>query len=261
MHRKLLEMDDDNDEADRKKDEGAREEKEKDYMQENDTQSSDKVGAKPDLSTKSNGQPAGYKSKNIMHCIPAHLNMMEDDMIQWEHTEDMEDVDDMEEMENVEEIYNEMNSPGVEASGSEPAMPRTEAQRDLAALPEVETPSRRSRRRADTADEPSLEHGERIKATSNLDSIPKRGKKITSHASSLQFSNEHVVYNLSAVGISLGNCVDSIINSAACVKDAELKRLDTILSEDKISSVFDKEEMEIEEVDKLILNSLSRERS
>jgi hypothetical protein len=30
MHRKLLEMDDDNDEADRKKDEGAREEK--DYM-------------------------------------------------------------------------------------------------------------------------------------------------------------------------------------------------------------------------------------
>jgi hypothetical protein len=154
----------------------------------------------------------------------------------------MEDVDDMEEMENMEEIYYEMNSPEAEASGSELVTPRAEAQRDLAAIPEAETPSRRSRRRADTTDEPSLEHAERIKVASNLDSIPESGKRITSHASFLQFSYEHVVDNLSVVGISLGNCVDSITNSVACVKDAELKRLDTILSEDKIGSVFDKEE-------------------
>jgi hypothetical protein len=56
--------------------------------------------------------------------------------------------------------------------------------------------------------------------------------------------------------------MESISNSVACVREAEIKRLDTISNEDKISSVFDKEEkeeLEAEEVDKLILNSLCSE--
>jgi hypothetical protein len=48
----------------------------------------------------------------------------------------------------------------------------------------------------------------------------------------------------------------------AYVKDVELKRLETATNDDRISMVFDKEEkeeMENEEVDKLILNSLCSE--
>jgi hypothetical protein len=75
----------------------------------------------------------------------------------------------------------------------------------------------------------------------------------------LQFSNEHVGDNLSAVGISLGSNMESVAISVACVRETEIKTLDTISKEDKISLIFDKEEkeeLEAEEVDKLILNSL-----
>jgi hypothetical protein len=188
--------------------------------------------------------------------------MMEEAMEQQEHTEEEEYVGDMEGMENVEEMYNEMTSSEVDASGSEPLTPRAETHRELAAISEVGTPSRRSKRRADTADEPSLERAERIKAARNLDFNPKKGTKTTSHASFLQFSDEHVVDNLCTIGISLGSNMESISNSVACVREAEIKRLDTISNEDKISSVFDKEEkeeLEAEEVDKLILNSLCSE--
>jgi hypothetical protein len=125
---------------------------------------------------------------------------------------------------------------------------------DLAAIPEADTPTRRSKRRADTADQPSLERAERIKAARNMDATPNKGNNTMPQTSFLQqFSNEHVVKNLTAVGISLGTTTDSISSSVACVKDVELKRLQKIINNDKICSVFDKEENE--EVDKLILNS------
>jgi hypothetical protein len=116
--------------------------------------------------------------------------------------------------------------------------------------------------REEARGEPSLEHVERIKAARNLDSMPKKGTKFMSYASFLQFSNEQVANNLSSVGISLGNSVDSVTNALASVRDAEIKRLDTRLNEDKISLVFDREEeeeMEDEEVAKLILNSICSE--
>jgi hypothetical protein len=168
-------------------------------------------------------------------------------------------VGDMEGMENVEEMYNEMTSSEVVSPGSEPVTPRAKAHRELEAIYEVGTPSRRSKRRVDTADEPFLEQAERIKATRNLDFNPKKGTTNTSHAFFLQFSNEHVGDNLSAVGISLGSNMESVAISVACVREAEIKTLDTISKEDKISLIFDKEEkeeLEAEEVDKLILNSL-----
>jgi hypothetical protein len=57
----------------------------------------------------------------------------------------------------------------------------------------------------------------------------------------------------------LGNSVDSINSS---VTHVELERLQCVAGNDKISEVFDKEEkeeMENEEIDKLILNSLCSE--
>jgi hypothetical protein len=172
---RLLEMDDDNDEVDRKEDESAGEEGGRDYMQEDVARSSDNVGAGPDFFTKSNRQLASKKSSNKIDHTVVHSSMMEEAMEQQEHTEEEEYVGDMEGMENVEEMYNEMTSSEVDAPGSEPVTPRAETHRELAAISEVGTPSRRSKRRADTADEPSLERAERIKATCNLDFNPKKG--------------------------------------------------------------------------------------
>jgi hypothetical protein len=98
-----------------------------------------------------------------------------------------------------------------------------------------------------------------FKAARNLDFTQEKGNKTTSHASFLQFPNELVVDNLNAVGISFGNSKELVSSSVAYVKEVEFKRLETTVQEDRINSVFDreeKEEMENEEVDKLILNSL-----
>jgi hypothetical protein len=111
-------------------------------MQEDDNRSSDKDGTEPNLSTKSNGQPAGHRSDIIMNYFLTHSSGMEGDMEQREHIEEMEyGVDDMEGIENMEEIYNVMNSSGVKSHGSEPVTQRVEAQRDLVAISEVRTPS------------------------------------------------------------------------------------------------------------------------
>jgi hypothetical protein len=152
-----------------------------------------------------------------------------------------------------------MKSPIAVVSGSSQVIPRAAAQGDLAVVPEATTPPRTSKRRADTIAEPSLERAERLKAARNLDATTKKGNDITSHISFLQFSDDLVVDNLSAVGISLGDNVESIACSVDCVKEVELNRLHTTVDEDIISYVFDKEEKEqceAKEVDKLILNSL-----
>jgi hypothetical protein len=72
----------------------------------------------------------------------------------------------------------------------------------LEAIPQTESPGRRSKRRADTVNKASLEHEERIKAARNLDF---KGKPDSAHHSFLQFSNDVVISNLDAVGITLGH--------------------------------------------------------
>jgi hypothetical protein len=102
----------------------------------------------------------------------------------------------------------------------------------------------------------------RIKAACNLDSTPKSSNSQTSHNSFLHFLNNQIVENLNAMGISLGSNCESISASFNCVKEIELDRLQQVLEEDKINSVFDneeKEEREKEDVDKLILSSLCNE--
>jgi molecular chaperone DnaK (HSP70) len=61
------------------------------------------------------------------------------------------------------------------------------------------------------------------------------------------------------VGISLGNNSDQIASSVERIKEVELERYIEASRKDLISDVFvkeEKEELEREEVDKLILNSL-----
>jgi hypothetical protein len=90
---------------------------------------------------------------------------------------------------------------GVEAPNSEPSSPIMQIVQ-LKAVPETESPRRRSKRRADTVNEASLEHVERIKAAHNLDF---KGKPDAAHHSFLQFSNDVVISNLDAVGITLAH--------------------------------------------------------
>jgi hypothetical protein len=58
--------------------------------------------------------------------------------------------------------------------------------RELAAILEAETPSRKSKR-ASTGDEHSLEWAERIKAARNLDFTTEKGNSSSPHASFVHF--------------------------------------------------------------------------
>jgi hypothetical protein len=214
--------------TDREDEEGAGEEEQQDYMQEDNINGGTRNGKEIDHSNMQMGQSlAGQKN-----------------------------------LKEREEGVDGVNSQGVEAFDAEMKLPEEEAHRALADIPKANTRSRKSKRRADTTAELSMERAERLKAARNLDFTQENGNKNTSHASFLQFPNEIVVDNLNAVGISLGNSKELVSSSVACVKEVELKRFETTLIEDRINSVFDreeKEEMENEEVDKLILSSLCSE--
>jgi hypothetical protein len=130
---------------------------------------------------------------------------------------------------------------------------------ELAAIPKRATPGERSNRRAEMVHESSLERDERMKAARNLDF---KGKKDHSQASFLLLSNDMVLNNLGAVGIYLGQDQSSIDSSISKIKQLELERVQCDPKVDKLESLFDleeKEEIENEEVDKLILNSLCSE--
>jgi hypothetical protein len=68
-----------------------------------------------------------------------------------------------------------LDGQGIAVYDAEQVTPKVQAQKALAAIPEASTPSHRSKRRASTADQSSLEQAERIKAARNLDSTPKSG--------------------------------------------------------------------------------------
>jgi hypothetical protein len=144
---------------------------------------------------------------------------------------------------------------GGEAPDSEPpSLIMHEVQ--MASILESETPGRRSKRRAETVDESSLERAERMKAAHNLDF---KGNKEQSQSSLLILSNDVVMSNLGAVGFSLGQDQSSIASSVSNLRQVEIDR---VLCKPKIDKIFDveeKEEIENEEVDKLILNSLCSE--
>jgi hypothetical protein len=89
--------------------------------------------------------------------------------------------------------------------------------------------------------------------------LKEKGNSSTTHASFIHFSNEQVVGNLFAIGVSLGNNDNFIASFVSHIKEIELGRLEGEANKDKIGEIFDreeKEELENEKVDKLILNSL-----
>jgi hypothetical protein len=147
----------------------------------------------------------------------------------------------------------------MEGRGDEPASPEAEQLRELATIPEVESPSRKSKRRVQSSDEHSLDRAVRIKATRNLDFSKEKGNIPKSPASSIHYSDEQVVHNMSSLGVSLGSNDNIVSSLVSHIKEIELGRLEVVENRDKISDIFDREEkekMENEEVDKLILNSL-----
>jgi hypothetical protein len=186
--------------------------------------------------------------KNVQHTA-ADVNDMEQDV---HHRESWE----IEGERDGTEAYSEDELMGAfeeEDRGDEPASPEAAQLRELATIPEVETPSHKSKRRANTGDEHSLDRAERIKAARNLDFTKEKGNISTSQTSFVHFANEYVVDNLLAVGISLGNNNNHISSSVAHIKEIELGRLEGLENNEE------KEEMENEEVNKLILNSLCYE--
>jgi hypothetical protein len=83
-------------------------------------------------------------------------------------------------------------------------------QRDFAAILEASTPSRKSKRRAQSADEHSLDWSEWIKAARNLDFNSMKGNSSTTESLFIHLSNDYVTKNLQSIGISLGNSYDQI---------------------------------------------------
>lgn len=132
----------------------------------------------------------------------------------------------------------------------------------LAAVSEAATPTRRSKRRAASTEESSVERAEKIKAVRNLDANPCEGNTASSNGSFLQFTDKLIVDNMSSVGILLGKDTTRVNSSVKNLREQEEYRLNNVPVIDRISEVFDKEEKEREqeeEVDKLILNSLCKE--
>jgi hypothetical protein len=148
--------------------EGGGEEENQDHMQEDNTHNSSMGGA-------NRNQMGSKEGKSIMHYIPAQTRLKEADMPQGEPIEDVKDVVDID-VQGLDELHTGHNSPQPADHGSEIATPRAVAEcRELAAIPEADTPMRRSKRRANSADQTSLENVEQIKVARNVDYTSKKG--------------------------------------------------------------------------------------
>jgi hypothetical protein len=85
----------------------------------------------------------------------------------------------------------------VEVTTSDPTTPSDAAKANvMAAIPEAPSPLRRSKRRADTADQISLERAERLKSAHNMDVMAKQGNKIHPEHSFLHLTTDEVHDNL-----------------------------------------------------------------
>jgi hypothetical protein len=140
----------------------------------------------------------------------------------------------------------------------DPANQQAMAQKVMAAVPEAETHRRKAR-----GDQTRLmsTHLTELNGSSLRGTLTSLQGKVTiaTTLSFVHFSNENVIDNLQSVGIVLGSSSDQITFSVEHIKEVELERIVDAGSKDIISEVFDKEEkeeLENEKVDKLILNSL-----
>jgi hypothetical protein len=158
-------------------------------------------------STHSSAGDASVGSKQTQHgkTVPVHIPTLEElQGIVHGATKDGEEV-----------------PSGDEAPYSDPSSPIMQDVL-MAAIPEAETPGRRSKHRAETVDESSMERAERIKAACNLDF---QGNSKSPQPTSILFSDEEVLNNLGVVGISLGQDKSSVTSSWNSLRQVELDRM------------------------------------
>jgi hypothetical protein len=103
---------------------------------------------------------------------------------------------------------------------------------------QTSTPSRKSKRRAQSADEHSLDRAEWIKAARNLNFNPVKGNSNTIDSLFVHLSNDFVTKNLQSIGISLGNSSDQITLLVERIKEVEAEHSSVAKTNDIISEVF-----------------------
>jgi hypothetical protein len=101
------------------------------------------------------------------------------------------------ENEHIPDLFAEGNMIQVEVTTSDPTNPSDAAKANgMAAIPEAPTPPRRSKRRADTTDQISLERTKRMKSAHNMDVTAKQGNKIHPEHSFLHLTSDEIHDNL-----------------------------------------------------------------
>ncbi|GJN33417.1 hypothetical protein PR202_gb22015 [Eleusine coracana subsp. coracana] len=172
-----------------------------------DSKSKGKKHADSNTSTRGNtvsGAVSGSGNKRAVFKLTAPGLANEDDPLDWEGLADGSADESDEEVdygEQVKAMLPKDKQLSLEES-LEVATPTKVAASvaELAAIPEVSTPSRRSKRRAGSADQDMQEQAERLKAARNMEKLPEEG-------------------------ILLGNDATSINNAIDNIKDLEKNRL------------------------------------
>jgi hypothetical protein len=249
----LLEMDEDGKDEDKMDEENGGSSVQGDLMLEDKNNAPTKEVSGPSLAQNNSSQHGGSKTVATDQLALDDFFGEEDDMLFYGEDDEVGDM--LESGDRPDDKVMDV----VKASVLVPANRMVDAQRELAAIPEADTPSRKSKRRAKSVDKHSLERAERMKASRNLDLDSGNGTNSKPNLSFIHYSKEHVIDNLSGVGISLGNNVEQLSSAVERIKEVELGRIIEATKNDMTSDVFDKEEkeeLEREEVDRLILNSL-----
>jgi hypothetical protein len=103
--------------------------------------------------------------------------------------------------------------------------------KQLVAIPEAEKTPRSNKRRAASVDQDCAKRARKLKAACNLDSSCIEGNQ-TTELSFLNFSNDHILLNMAAIGISLGNDSDKDNQMIEALKSIEKQRwVDTYMQE------------------------------
>jgi hypothetical protein len=103
--------------------------------------------------------------------------------------------------------------------------------KQLVAIPEAEKTPRSNKRRAASVDQDCAKRARKLKAACNLDSSCIEGNQ-TTESSFLNFSNDHILLNMAAIAISLGNDSDKDNQMIEALKSIEKQRwVDTYMQE------------------------------
>jgi hypothetical protein len=119
-------------------------------------------------------QGGKQKNTNMQHLLDPPKEV-EAERVQWE----IEKANEATGMECCDEMGAALDGQMTDEQEGELETSGAQTQKALVAIPEVSTPSRRSKRRASTTDQSPLEQAKRIKTAHNLDSTPVTDKHPT----------------------------------------------------------------------------------